>query len=376
METIPLVDLQVQSRLIKEDVLRRLSDVIDGARYILGDEVREFEERFAAYCGTNHCVGMANGTDAIHLALRAVGIGPGDEVITAGNSFAATAFAIAYSGADAVFVDVDPTDFNIDVSLVEQAITQRTKAILPVHLYGQPARMKEIVEIADRYKLRVIEDAAQAHGAELDGQRCGSFGDIGCFSFYPGKNLGAFGDGGAVVTDDPELAEKLQLLRNYGQKQKNRHELLGFNCRLDTVQACVLLSKMTHIEHWTEQRRIVANWYRTALADTDLILPQEADDVRHVYHLFVARTARRDELTAFLAERHIFCGVHYPNPLNTARPFVDSVTLPFGLPACTSIAEQIISLPMYPELTCSQVARIATAIREFVSQQEPSNAPV
>lgn len=368
--SIPLVDLQTQSRAIKEDVLRRIGDVIDGARYILGREVQEFEEAFAAYCGTEHCVGMANGTEAIHMALRALEIGPGDEVITAGNSFAATAFAIAYAGADAVLVDVDPTDFNLDVELVEQAITERTKAIIPVHLYGQPARMKEIREIADRHGLRVIEDAAQAHGAEVDGQRCGSFGDIGCFSFYPGKNLGAFGDGGATTTNDPELAEKLRLLRNYGQKQKNRHDLLGYNCRLDTVQACVLLAKMPYIEQWTEQRRQVANWYREELAGLDVMLPQERPDCRHVYHLFVIRARHRDQLIESLAQRDVFCGIHYPNPLSTAQPFVNAPTVPLDLPVCTQVASEIVSLPMYPEMTRAQVSRVAEAISDVISTKE------
>jgi len=367
---IPLVDLQTQSRAIKRDVLRRIEAVIDGARYILGSEVQEFEEQFASYCETEHCVAMANGTEAIHMALRALGIGAGDEVITAGNSFAATAFAIAYSGASAVLVDVEPGDFNIDVTLIEQAITERTKAIIPVHLYGQPARMQEICEIADRHNLRVIEDAAQAHGAELGGQRCGSFGDIGCFSFYPGKNLGAFGDGGATVTSDPELAEKLRSLRNYGQTHKNQHDTLGFNCRLDTVQACVLLSKMDKIEKWTEQRRTVASWYREELADVDLVLPMAHDDVRHVYHLFVVRHPLRNQLIASLAEQKIFAGVHYPNPLHKAQPFVDSPTVPLDLPVCSKVADEIVSLPMYPEMTRDQVSRVAQAVGDFVTQQE------
>ncbi len=369
-DPIHLVDLKTQSRAIKADVLRRIGDVIDGARYILGQEVDEFEQQFAAYTQTQYCVAMANGTEAIHMALRALEIGPGDEVITAGNSFAATAFAIAYTGAKAVFVDIDANDFNIDAGLIEQAITERTKAIIPVHLFGQPARMHEIREIADRHNLRIVEDAAQAHGAELDGQRCGSFGDIGCFSFYPGKNLGAFGDAGAIVTNDPVLAEKAQLLRNYGQKQKNRHDLLGFNCRLDTVQACVLLSKMQHIEKWTEQRRRVADWYREDLAGTGLPLPHEHADSRHVYHLFVIRCPQRDELIADLARQDIFCGVHYPNPLCTAQPFRDSVTVPLELPVCTTVASQIVSLPMYPEMTRDMVSRVAAAVGNFVSRQE------
>lgn len=371
LNPIPLVDLRAQSAAIKDDVLYRMGEVIEDARYILGREVQEFEEQFADYCGTAHCVGVANGTEAIHLALRALEIGPGDEVITAGNSFAATAFAIAHSGASPVFVDIEATDFNIDVTLVEQAITERTKAILPVHLYGQPANMKEICEIAGRHGLKVIEDSAQGHGAEIDRRRCGSLGDIGCFSFYPGKNLGAFGDGGAVVTNSQDVAEKIRLLRNYGQKVKNRHDLLGFNSRLDTLQACVLLSKMEHIDKWTEQRRTIASWYREELNDTSLLLPTERDSVRHVYHLFVVRSPRRDELVAALARRGISCGIHYPNPLHQAQPFVKSAcTIPMGLPVCQRIAGEIVSLPMYPELSRDQVARVAAEIRAFVSREE------
>ncbi|QDV55616.1 DegT/DnrJ/EryC1/StrS family aminotransferase [Rosistilla oblonga] len=365
ISSIPLVDLATQSRQIKEDVLRRMSDVIDSARYILGQEVQEFEEQFAAYCGVDHCVGLANGTDALHMALRALDVGEGDEVITAGNSFAATAFAIAYSGAQAVFVDIDPVDFNIDPNRIEAAITPRTKAIIPVHLYGQPAQMAAIREIADRHGLKIIEDAAQAHGAESNGQRCGSFGDIGCFSFYPGKNLGAFGDAGAAVTNDPELADRLRLLRNYGQKVKNRHDCLGYNCRMDTLQACVLLSKMQHIEDWTNSRRQVAAWYGEALAGTDLQLPVERDDARHVYHLYVVRHPQRDAIIESLAAKKIFCGVHYPHPLATATPFQDAKTFPEGLPVCTSAASAILSLPMYPEMTQQHVSMVAKALVDF-----------
>lgn len=365
---IPLVDLQTQSRAIKEDVMARIGDVIDGARYILGSEVSEFEEQFAAYCKAKHCIGVANGTEALHMALRALEIGPGDEVITAGNSFAATAFAIAYAGADAVLVDIDPVDYNIDVSLIEQAITEKTKAIIPVHLYGQPARMNEIREIAKRHNLRIIEDSAQGHGGEINGERCGSFGDIGCFSFYPGKNLGAFGDGGAVTTNDPQLAEKLNLLRNYGQKQKNKHDMLGYNCRLDTVQACVLLSKMRFIEEWTENRRQVADWYREELAGIDIAVPQAHADCRHVYHLFVIRTTRRDDMMADLAKQNIFCGIHYPHPLSTAGPFRNAPTVPMGLPVCSRVADQIVSLPMYPEMNRDQVVRVSQAVGNFVAE--------
>lgn len=366
IKSIPLVDLATQSRAIKEDVLRRMSAVMDAGRYILGEEVELFEKEFAEYCQVPHCVGLANGTDALHLALRALGIGSGDEVITAGNSFAATAFAIHYVGAQPVFLDVDPADFTLDPGLLESAITENTRAIIPVHLYGQPARMSEILEIAARYNLPVIEDSAQAHGAEIDGQRCGSFGDIGCFSFYPGKNLGAFGDGGGATTRDPRLADELRLLRNYGQRLKNRHDLLGFNCRLDTLQACVLLAKMPHIERWTQQRRQVAQWYREELADSDLELPVERAGVRHVYHLFVVRHPQRDALQRHLAARNIHCGIHYPNPLPTAQPCQDCVTVPFGLPVVSRLATEILSLPMYPEMTRDHVAMVGNAVREFI----------
>jgi dTDP-4-amino-4,6-dideoxygalactose transaminase len=368
LETIPLVDLATQSRNIKAEVLARMGKVIDSASYILGSQVAEFESQFADYCGVEHCVGLANGTDALHLALRALDIGPGDEVITAGNSFAATALAIVYCGASPVLVDVREDDFNIDVDLVEQAITERTKAIIPVHLYGQAANMQAIMEIARRYNLKVVEDAAQAHGAELNGQRCGSFGDIGCFSFYPGKNLGAFGDAGAAVTQDAGLAEKLRLLRNYGQVVKNRHDLLGFNCRLDTLQACVLLTKLQYIEGWTEQRRQVAAWYREELADTGLLLPIEKENARHVYHLFVVRHPQRDQLIRQLAEQQIFCGIHYPHTLPSAGPFVNAVTVPLEVPTCSRLAQEIVSLPMYPEMNRGHVARVAQSIRAVVSE--------
>ena len=369
---IPLVDLATQSAAIKEEVLQRIGEVIDSAGYILGPQVSEFETKFAQYTGTDHCVGLANGTDALHMALRALDVGKGDEVITAGNSFAATAFAIAYSGATPVFVDISPDDFNLDASLIKSAITEKTKVIMPVHLYGQPARMDAICEIAKKHNLRVVEDSAQAHGAEQNGQRCGSFGDIGCFSFYPGKNLGAFGDGGAAVTNDPAIAEKLRLLRNYGQVVKNRHDLLGFNCRLDTVQAAVLLTKLQYIEQWTENRQQVAAWYREELADTDLVLPVQHDDVRHVYHLFVVRHPQRDAMIKHLATHNVFAGVHYPNALFDATPFVETRTVPANCPVVTRMASEILSLPMYPEMTREHVAQVGNAVRTFSAGNETS----
>ncbi len=365
---IPLVDLQAQSRAIREEVLEGVAGVVDSCAFILGPQVAEFEKQFAEYCQAEHCVGLASGTEALHMALRALDIGPGDEVITAGNSFAATAFAIAYVGAKAVFVDVDPEDYNIDVSLIEQAISEKTKAIIPVHLYGQPARMNEIMDIAKRHNLRVVEDSAQGHGAEIDGKRVGSFGDINCFSFYPGKNLGAYGDGGAITTNDSELADKIRLLRNYGQKVKNRHDMLAFNCRLDTMQAAVLLVKMKYIEQWTDQRAQVAQWYREALQNVDVTLPHQHENMRHVYHLFVVRHPQRDAILAELANDNVFGGVHYPNPLVTAQPFLDSVCFPMGLPTVSKYAKEILSLPMYPEMTQAHVQMVADSLAAAVKK--------
>ena len=364
---IPLVDLQAQSRSIREEVIAGITEVVDSCAFILGPQVTEFEKQFAEYCGAKHCIGLANGTEALHMALRALDIGPGDEVITAGNSFAATAFAIGYTGAQAVFVDIDPDDYNIDVSLIEQAISEKTKAIIPVHLYGQPARMNEIMEIAKRHNLKVVEDTAQGHGAEIDGKRAGTFGDIGCFSFYPGKNLGAYGDGGAVVTDSDELAEKFRLLRNYGQKVKNRHDMLAYNCRLDTMQAAVLLVKMKYIERWTDQRSQVAQWYREALKDIDVVLPMQHDNMRHVYHLFVVRHPNRDQILEHMAKDNVFGGVHYPNPLVNAESFQSSPCFPMGLPVATAYSKEILSLPMYPEMTKEQVQQVAKSLNAAVA---------
>ena len=364
---IPLVDLKAQSKSIREEVLTAIAEVVDSCAFILGPQVTEFEKQFAEYCGAKHCIGLANGTEALHMALRALDIGPGDEVITAGNSFAATAFAIGYTGAKAVFVDIDPDDYNIDVTLIEQAISDKTKAIIPVHLYGQPARMKELMAIAEKHNLRVVEDTAQGHGSEIDGKRSGTFGDVGCFSFYPGKNLGAYGDGGAVVTDSDELAEKFRLLRNYGQKVKNRHDMLAYNCRLDTMQAAVLLVKMKYIEQWTDQRNQVAQWYREALKDVDVVLPMQHDNVRHVYHLFVVRHPKRDEILERLAQDKVFGGVHYPNPLMHAESFQSSPCFPMGLPVASAHSKEILSLPMYPEMTKEQVETVAKSLKAAVA---------
>ena len=264
-----------------------------------------------------------------------------------------------------MFVDVNPDDYNINVDLIERAVTDRTKAILPVHLYGQPADMGTIRSLAERHGLKVVEDACQAHGALYGGRPVGSLGDAGCFSFYPGKNLGAYGDGGAVVTNDVGLADRLRLLRNYGQKVKNVHSTLGFNARLDTLQAAILLVKLNHLKTWNDRRRAVARSYRELLANSDVTLPSENPEMRHVYHLFVIQHGSRDELWTFLKEREIFCGVHYPIPLPEAAPFQAARTVPDGVPVSTMLSKRILSLPIFPEMTEEQINRVAEAVDSF-----------
>jgi dTDP-4-amino-4,6-dideoxygalactose transaminase len=363
--SIPFVDLSGQYRDIRGEVLAAVEDVMRGARFILGEEVQRFEQEFAAYCGADHCVGVANGTDALHLALRALEIGPGDEVITAANTFIATAVAVKSVGATPVFVDVSPRDFNLDVEHLKAAITPNTRAVIPVHLYGQPADMDAVLRIAEEHGLKVVEDACQAHGARYRDRPVGSFGHAACFSFYPGKNLGAYGDGGAVVTSDADLAERIKLLRNYGQKQKNEFSLLGFNSRLDTVQAAVLLVKLKYLDRWNEVRRSLAAVYREELADAGVALPQEMPDRRHVYHLFVIQQPRRNELLAHLQHDGVHCGIHYPSPAPHTPPFRHARCVPDGVPVSAGLSQRILSLPMCPQLTREQVFRVAEAIRSL-----------
>jgi dTDP-4-amino-4,6-dideoxygalactose transaminase len=366
--SIPLIDLPGQYEAIRGEVTAAVEEVMRSARFILGEEVERFEGEFAAYCGADHCVSVANGTDALHLALRALDIGPGDEVITAANTFIATAIGVTSVGATPVFVDVSEDDFNLDVRLLESAITPRTKAIIPVHLYGQPADMDGVHQIAARHNLKIVEDACQAHGAEYRGRRVGSFGDAACFSFYPGKNLGAYGDGGAVVTSNPQVAERLRLLRNYGQKRKNEFSLLGYNSRLDTIQAAILLVKLKHLDRWNEIRRAMAAEYCNELADAELILPRESPDRRHVYHLFVVRHPERDELLAHLQRQGVQCGIHYPTPLPHTAPFHGARAEPAHAAVSAMLAKQILSLPMCPQLTAEQVRQVAAAIHAFAGE--------
>ncbi len=300
LDPIPLVDLKAQYASLRPEIDRALQGVLDATSFILGPEVGRFEEAFAAYCGAAHCVGLSSGTAALELALRALGIGQGDEVVTVAHTFIATAEAISAVGATPLFVDIDPATFCMDADALQQAITPAVRAVMPVHLYGHPADMSTINAIAEAHGLAVVEDAAQAHGATLDGARAGTLAQIGCFSFYPGKNLGAYGDAGAITTDDPALAAQIRLLRNHGRRAKYVHEQVGFGERLDTLQAAVLLAKLPHLDEWTAARRKLAARYAELLGDLDIRLPIPAPNVEPAWHLYVIRTARRDEMLGYL----------------------------------------------------------------------------
>lgn len=365
---IPFVDLRAQYEPLRDEILGAVAEVLDGMHLFLGPNQQAFEREFAEYCGTAEAIGVSNGTDAIELALRALGIGAGDEVITQPNSFIATAEAISAAGATPVFVDVDTNTSTLDPLLLEAAITPRTKAIIPVHLYGRPADMTAIVEIARKHGIAVIEDACQAHGATLNGRRAGSLGDLACFSFYFSKNLGAYGEGGAVTTNDPELAGKVRLYRDHGSRVRYQHEVVGRNARLDEIQAAILRIKLRYLDDWNEQRRANAAKLSAALADTSLVLPVPGGDtVREVFHLYVVRHPNRDTLKDFLTERGIGTGIHYPLPIHLQPAYSSLGYRPGSFPVTEQLAPQILSLPMYAELTDDHIARIADAVRAFDS---------
>jgi dTDP-4-amino-4,6-dideoxygalactose transaminase len=364
-----LVDLVGQYKSIREEILPAIDHVMSKASFILGDELDRFEAQFAQYCGAKHCVGVGSGTDALFLALRALDIGPGDEVLLPANTFVATAFAVSYTGATPVLVDVNPADYNIDVSLLESAITERTKVILPVHLYGHPAEMDGILELAAKYGLKVVEDACQAHGARYGNRPVGSIGDIGCFSFYPGKNLGAYGDGGAITTNQAELADKIRQLRNYAQKEKNAHPFIGYNSRLDTLQAAILRVKLRYLEEWTEKRRLAASLYTEQLSGSGIEVPAENPGCRHVYHLYVIRSDFRDELIEILRKKGIFCGIHYPSPLIRQEPYRKARSVPQGVPVAAELSGKILSLPMFPEITREQIEIVSTEVVRFTKDK-------
>jgi dTDP-4-amino-4,6-dideoxygalactose transaminase len=366
---IPLVDLKAQYQTIKGELDPAIQRVIDNTSFIMGEEVSSFEEDFAAFCRARYAVGTSSGTSALHLALLACGVGPGDEVITSPHTFTATAEAIIHAGAVPVFVDIDLHSYNIAPERIEAAITRKTKAFLPVHLYGRPAEMDPIMELAGRHGLAVIEDAAQAHGAEYGARRVGSMGHASSFSFYPGKNLGAYGDGGAVVTNDQKIAERVRLLRNHGRRDKYEHLVVGYGYRLDALQAAILKAKLEHLHEWNERRRANADTYRGLLQGLDLVLPQDSDRLKSVYHLFVVRTAQRDALREHLRSKEIHSGVHYPIPLHLHPAYQHLGYREGDFPSAEQAAREVLSLPMYPELTRSQMEEVARAITQFLSAQ-------
>ncbi len=363
---IPLVGLKAQYATIQREVDAAIRRVVDNQSFILGKEVSDFENAFAQFIGATDAVGVASGTAALQLALEALGVGPGDEVIAPSHTFIATAEAISHTGAVPVFVDVDPDTYLIDPARVEAAITPRTRALIPVHLYGQPAPMAALLEIARRHRLAIVEDAAQAHGAEDQGGRCGILGDLGCFSFFPGKNLGAYGDAGAVTGKDPELLTKVRKLRNHGRLGKYEHELIGFGERIDALQAAVLGAKLPHLEAWTEARRSHARRYNELLSGCDVVIPEERPGVRHVYHLYVIRVKGRDEVLARLESKGVEAGVHYPIPLHRQPAYRGLVPAGLSLPVTERLVGEIVSLPMYPELTDEQISYVAEAVKEAV----------
>jgi dTDP-4-amino-4,6-dideoxygalactose transaminase len=369
MKTIAFLDLQAEYRELRSEIDQAMQRVVDRNQFILGPEVEAFEREFAEYCGASHAIGVNSGTSALHLALLALGIGPGDEVITVPFTFFATVAAIHYAGATPVLVDIDPSTFNIDVQQIETAITPRTRAILVVHLYGQPAEMDAIQQIAAAHGLAVIEDAAQAHGAEFMGRKVGGIGDIGCFSFYPTQNLGAPGEGGMVVTNNAEHARKVRMLRDWGQEQKYHPTLRGYNYRLQGLQAAVLRVKLRRLDAWTDARRSHAARYDELLRDSNMTLPAAAPEVRHVYHLYTVRTECRDALQKHLAEHGVPTAIHYPLPLHLLPAYADERYPRGSFPVAEACSESVLSLPMHPFLNEEQMDRVAFAILSFAAMK-------
>jgi dTDP-4-amino-4,6-dideoxygalactose transaminase len=359
---IPFLDLKAQYKQMKPEIDAAVMRVIEGSQFVLGPEVAAFEERFASYCNVKHCLAVSSGTSALHLALLAAGVGPGDEVITVSMTFVATTAAILYSGAKPVYVDVDPVTWTMDPGLTEAAITPRTKAILPVHLHGLMTDMDPIMEIARRRNLVVIEDAAQAHGAEYKGRRAGSIGDLGCFSFYPGKNLGAYGEGGAVVSNNGEFAKRVSLLRDWGQESKYNHVEHGYNYRMDGIQGAVLNVKMDYIEAWTEARRSVALIYDHLLDKHRCKRPVPPAHSRHVYHVYAVRLEQRNEAQRALQAAGIGTGIHYPVPVHLQKAYADLGYRAGDLPVTELLADQFLSLPIYAELRPVQASEVVAEL--------------
>jgi len=367
MKNIPLVDLRGQYEPMKAEVQAAVADVLDGMKLFLGENVFQLEREFSEFCAARHAVGVGSGTDALYLALRALGVGPGDEVITVPNSFFATAAAICMTGATPVFVDIDAESYTMDARLIEPKITPRTKAVMPVHLYGQPADMRAIKQVAEAHNLAVIEDACQAHGAEYRGQRTGTLGDAAAFSFYFSKNLGAYGEGGIAVTNNRDLASKLQLLRNHGSSQRYYHTAVGMNSRLDEIQAAVLRIKLRHLEQWNIARRALAREYSKRLsAFSEVTTPWERPDATHVYHLYVIRVPHRDELLEWLTRQGVGAAIHYPVPIHLQEALAHLGHREGDFPVTERVTGEIISLPVYPELGLDDVNYICQSIGDFL----------
>ena len=362
---VPFLNLKLNTQSIWSELRSTVDEVVREAQFILGPHVQTFEASFAAYCGAKHCVGLNNGTTALHMALLAFDIGPGDEVITTPHSWISTSWGIAYTGARPVFVDIDRKSYNLDPSLVEAAITPRTKAVLPVHLYGQAADMTALHEICERHNLVLVEDAAQAHGAQHSGRTAGSIGDAACFSFYPGKNLGAFGEAGAVTTNSDQVARRIRCLRDHAQDGRHNHVEIGYNTRMEGLQGAVLNAKLKHLPTWTQQRRNHASFYLDELKDSPgLTLPAVSDPMSHVWHLFVVLVNDRDQFRADLERRGVATGIHYPTPIPYQPAFKHLGYRPGQFPVTEDVMSRCVSLPMFPELTIEQRDYVVTAIRE------------
>jgi dTDP-4-amino-4,6-dideoxygalactose transaminase len=359
---IPFVDLKAQYLSIKDEIDTAVIQVLESTQFVLGREVETLESEFADYCSATEGIAVNTGTSALHVALLAAGVGPGDEVITVPFTFVATVAAIGYTGATPVFVDVDPVSYTMDVTQIEAAITERTKVILPVHLYGQPADMDPILEIAHRHGLTVIEDAAQAHRSEYKGRRVGSIGDIGCFSFYPGKNLGAYGEGGMVTTNNPEYATTMRMLRDWGQAGRYNHVLKGYNYRMDGIQGGILRVKLRYLDQWTEARRSHATLYDELLKDSTVKTPTVMPYSYHAYHIYAVRTPDRTTLQQKLTDQGIQTGIHYPIPVHLQPAYADLGYKVGDFPQSEAAAKEVLSLPMYPELSENQIKSICAAV--------------
>src|SRR3989339_1446546 len=356
---VPFLDLKAQYAAIKDEIHAAINEVIGNTAFAGGPYVAAFEKGFAKFCGCKHAIGVGNGTDALWLSLLALGIGPGDEVITVPNTFIATAEAVTYCGATPVFVDVEEETFNMNPALLEAAITPRTKAVIPVHLFGQTADMDPILAIAKTHALNVFEDACQAHGAEYKGRKAGTMGVTGCFSFYPGKNLGAYGEAGAVVTNDDAAAEKMRMFRDHGQSRKYYHGVIGWNARMDGIQGAILNVKLKYLAGWNESRRANAREYTRLLSPVEgILLPHEATYAKHIYHIYAIRTKQRDRLMARLAEKGISCGIHYPVPIHLQDAYRCLGLKVGSFPVAEKCADELLSLPMFPELTTEAIAYV------------------